>query len=292
MNNKIIVTHNGNFHADDVFSIAAIKHLFPDFKLIRTRDLTLIAEADVVIDVGGEYDPDKDRFDHHQRGGAGARDNGIPYSSFGLIWQKYGVAICQGKQAVAKAVDSGLVSTIDAIDCGHVEGVISGITLSHTIAMFNPTWQEETQVDRCFDEAVDFASRVLARFIASASSGIDAKAIVAKAIDEAADPRVIVLEQYTPWKKTVLALSEAALYVVYPSETGEWRIQTVPVELGSFENKKPLPQPWAGLSDHALQEVTGIKDAMFCHNGLFIAGAQSFEGTMSMAALALAYEVG
>jgi len=287
MNDKTIVTHNGNFHADDVFSIAALKSIFSSIKLIRTRDLELIGKADIVVDVGGEYDVDTDRFDHHQRGGAGERENGIPYSSFGLIWQKYGLEICQGNKDVAKAVDKGLVSTIDAIDCGHVEGIYEGISLSQTIGMFNPTWQEDGHVDECFDEAVDFASRILARFIASANGGISAKEIVAKAIECAEDPRVIVLEKYTPWKRTVHALSEEALYVVYPSQTGQWRIQTVPVELGSFEDRKSLPKQWAGLSDNALQKVTDIDDAMFCHNGLFIAGAESFESTMKMASIAL-----
>ncbi|PJA31547.1 MAG: metal-dependent hydrolase, partial [Zetaproteobacteria bacterium CG_4_9_14_3_um_filter_53_7] len=183
MNDKTIATHNGNFHADDVFSVAAIELRFPSFTLVRTRDAELIAKADIVIDVGLEYDPESDRFDHHQRGGAGERENGIPYSSFGLIWQKYGAAICGGDQDVANAVDAGLVSNIDAIDCGHVEGVIKGITLSQTIGMFNPTWQEESHVDACFDEAVEFASRVLTRFIAAASGGISAKAIVAQAIE-------------------------------------------------------------------------------------------------------------
>jgi len=287
MNDKTIATHNGNFHADDVFSIAAFKILCPTFKLIRTRDSELIAKADIVLDVGGEYDADRDRFDHHQRGGAGERENGIPYSSFGLVWQKYGVEICQGKSDVANAVDAGLVSTIDAIDCGHVKGVSEGISLSQAIGMFNPTWQEDSDFDACFDEAVDFASRLLIRFIAAAAGGISAKAIVAKAIENAADPRVIVLEQYTPWKRTVHALSEEALYVIYPAPTGQWRIQTVPVEPGSFENRKPLPKTWAGLSGAELQEVSGIDDAMFCHNGLFIAGAESFESTMKMAAIAV-----
>ena len=287
MNDKTIATHNGNFHADDVFSIAALKNIFPSSKLIRTRDVELIAKADIVVDVGGEYDADTDRFDHHQRGGAGERENGIPYSSFGLIWKKYGVEICQGNQDVAKAVDSGLVSAIDALDCGHVEGVYDGISLSQTISMFNPTWQEDGDFDACFDEAVNFASRILTRFIASANGGISAKAIVAKAVENAEDPRVIVLEKYTPWKRTVHALSEEALYVVYPSQTGQWRIQTVPVELGSFDDRKSLPKQWAGLSDKELKEVTGIDDAMFCHNGLFIAGAESFESTMEMAAIAL-----
>jgi uncharacterized UPF0160 family protein len=287
MTDKTIVTHNGNFHADDVFSIAALKSIFPSFKLIRTRDSELIAKADIVVDVGGEYDADTDRFDHHQRGGAGERENGIPFSSFGLIWQKYGLEICQGNQDVANAVDAGLVSAIDAIDCGHVEGIYKGISLSQTISMFNPTWQEDSHFDTCFDEAVDFASTVLTRFIASANGGISAKEVVAKAIDDAEDPRVIVLEKYTPWKRTVDALSEEALYVVYPSQTGQWRIQAVPVELGSFEDRKSLPKQWAGLSDNELQEVTDIDDAMFCHNGLFIAGAESFESTMKMASIAV-----
>ncbi len=287
MTDKIIATHNGNFHADDVFSIAALKSIFPSFKLVRTRDLELIANADIVIDVGGIYDADAGRFDHHQRGGAGERENGIPYSSFGLIWKKYGLALCKDDQSVANAVDKGLVSTIDAIDCGHVKGVSEGVSLSQTISMFNPTWQEDNDFDTCFDEAVEFASRVLTRFIASANGGISAKTIVAKAIENAADPRIIVLEKYTPWKRTVDALSEEALYMVYPSQTGQWRIQTVPVELGSFENRKSLPKEWAGLSDNELKDVTGIDDAMFCHNGLFIAGAESFESTMKMASMAL-----
>ncbi len=282
-----VVTHSGSFHADDVFSVAALKSILPDFNLIRTRDVALIEQADIVLDVGGIYAPERGRFDHHQRGGAGARDNGIPYSSFGLIWQKYGLEICDGDADVADSVDGILVSTIDAIDCGHVEGVAQGISLSQTISMFNPTWQEGGDFDAGFNEAVAFAQRVLTRFIASAKGGIDAKSTVAQAIKEADDPRVIVLTQYMPWKTTVHSLSKEALYVIYPSETGQWRMQTVPVELGSFTDRKPLPQAWAGLSDKALQEVTGINDAMFCHNGLFIAGADSFASILKMASIAL-----
>ena len=124
-------------------------------------------------------------------------------------------------------------------------------------------------------------------FIASANGGVQAKQIVAKAIENAKDPRVIVLEKFTPWKKTVHALSQDALYMIYPSQTGQWRIQTVPVEPGSFEDKKSLPASWGGLSDNELQKATGIDDAMFCHNSLFIAGAESFESVMKMASLAL-----
>ncbi|WP_417552253.1 MYG1 family protein [Marinomonas fungiae] len=284
---QVIATHNGNFHADDVFAVAALKHLFPSAELIRTRDLDVLAKADIVLDVGGVYDADKGRFDHHQRGGAGARENGIPFSSFGLMWQKYGLQICGNDQEIADAVDKNLVTTIDAIDCGHVDGPITGVSLSQTISMFNPTWEEHGDYDACFEEAVTFASRVLARFIAAARGDVNAKNIVIEAIENAADPRVIVLEQFTPWKTTVLNTSPDALFMIYPAQTGEWRIQTVPVELGSFEDRKKLPAPWAGLSGKELQDVTGLEDAMFCHNGMFIAGCKSFESTMRMAELAL-----
>ncbi|MBT8438599.1 MAG: MYG1 family protein, partial [Gammaproteobacteria bacterium] len=211
MNNITIATHNGIFHADDVFSIATLKKIFTSVNLVRTRDSEIIAEADIVVDVGGQYDADTNRFDHHQRDGAGERKNGIPYSSFGLIWKKFGLQICAGEQAVADAIDAGLVSTIDAIDCGHVEGVAEGISLSQTISMFNPSWEEGDDIDRCFDEAVVFASRILERFMASAKGSVKAKEIVAKAIETAEDPRVIVLEKFTPWKRTVHALSVDAL---------------------------------------------------------------------------------
>ncbi len=287
MSDITVVTHNGSFHADDVFSIAVLKQVLPPFKLVRTRNKALIESANIVVDVGGAYDPENGRFDHHQRGGGGERKNGIPYSSLGLIWKKYGLELCEGNQELANSIDAGLVSTIDAIDCGYVKGVTEGISLSHTISMFNPTWQEGSDFDSGFDEALEFASRLLTRFIAAASGGINAKEIVAKAIENAEDPRLIVLEKYTPWKKTVHSLSNDALYMVYPSQNDQWIIQTVPVEPGSFEDRKSLPAPWAGLSDEELQNETGIDDAVFCHNGLFIAGTKSFESTMKMAALAL-----
>lgn len=34
----------------------------------RSRDASVLAECDVIIDVGGVYEPENNRFDHHQRG--------------------------------------------------------------------------------------------------------------------------------------------------------------------------------------------------------------------------------
>lgn len=285
---KTIVTHGGKFHADDVFSVAALSHLFPDAKVIRTRDAQLIADADIVVDVGQAYDAETGRFDHHQRGGAGARDNGIPYSSFGLVWRHYGLEICQGNPALVELLDTDLVSVIDAIDCGYVTGDDDhAVSLSQTIGLFNPTWQETDDFDGCFKQAVEFATHILMRFMATAQAQLDAYQQVAHAIHHADDPRVIVLEQYLPWKQAVHDQGEQALYVVYPSPSLQWMIQAVTVTPDSFANKQSLPATWAGLSDGELQQVTGVSDAGFCHNGRFIAGAASFAGAMSLAGLAV-----
>ena len=50
-----IATHNGSFHADDVFGVAVLRLLHPGATLLRTRDAALIAAADYAVDVGGEW---------------------------------------------------------------------------------------------------------------------------------------------------------------------------------------------------------------------------------------------
>jgi uncharacterized UPF0160 family protein len=65
-----IVTHNGIFHADEVLGVISLKKKLDKYniksKLIRTRDPKVIESSDIAIDVGGIYDPDNLRFDHHQ----------------------------------------------------------------------------------------------------------------------------------------------------------------------------------------------------------------------------------
>ena len=52
---KILVAHNGSFHADDIFACATILASFPkeNIKIVRTRDEEIIKSADFVVDVGG-----------------------------------------------------------------------------------------------------------------------------------------------------------------------------------------------------------------------------------------------
>jgi len=40
---------------------------FKNAEIVRTRDQAKLDECDIVVDVGGEFNPEKNRFDHHQR---------------------------------------------------------------------------------------------------------------------------------------------------------------------------------------------------------------------------------
>ena len=70
---KTVATHSGSFHADDVFGVGILMGVFPSHTLVRTRHDALIDAADFAVDVGGIWDADTGRFDHHQRGFNGAR---------------------------------------------------------------------------------------------------------------------------------------------------------------------------------------------------------------------------
>ena len=295
----IIVTHSGSFHTDDVFAVAAITLFLKDtpYKVIRTRDMEIIENGDFVVDVGNIYNSDKDRFDHHQQeGGAGKRDNGIPYSSFGLVWKKYGEELC-GSKEVANSIERRLVFPIDASDNGMETYIKSSenltpYTIHNIIEDFYPTWKEEESgqdFDTAFVEVLKVAQKILLREIQKASDKKDGEVFVKKAYDEAEDKKIIVIDGRYPWE-TILLHCPEPLYVVSPDSQGNdcWKIKAIREDPeASFKNRKDLPKSWAGKRDEELAEVTGVNDAIFCHNKLFIAVAGSKEGAITLAKMAV-----
>ena len=251
----LIATHDGTFHADDVFAVAVLRLIEPDLEIVRTRDRELIAAADVRVDVGLRDDAASGDFDHHQRGGAGERANGIPYASFGLVWRHHGLALSGGDERVAAVLDERVVQGVDALDTGiavttSVIGDIRPMTISDLIAGMNPAWDEEVtpaEQDTRFAGAVATAEGILRRQLALANSVSRAHRLVREAMTRGDDPRVIELDRKMPWFEPVVTGAPEALYVIYPKSDGLW-LQAVPREIGSFANRKDLPASWAGLN--------------------------------------------
>ena len=81
--------------------------------------------------------------------------------------------------------------------------------------------------------------------------------------------------------------SSSIVYVIYTDQSGMWRIQCVPQDPKSFENRLSLPEAWRGVRDSALDEVTKIPGCTFVHAGGFIGGNKTREGVLAMAEAAL-----
>lgn len=289
---KILVTHNSKFHADDVFATATLKLRFGnDVTIIRSRDASTIEKADIVYDVGGIYDPEKDRFDHHQPERAGNRPNGIPYASFGLVWKKYGPDIC-GSHEVADALDAYLVQAIDAPDNGvdlfTLTRDIVPYLFSDGLYTFRPTWKEDSRrVDEGFFEAVAIAEKILARAIVQARDRIEGERAVIDAYNKAEDKRVIILDDRYPWEVVALTFPET-LFVIAPRiNDGQWNAEGVYVKKGSMERRIYFPEAWAGKYQQELADVTGIQGSVFCHLGRFMVTAKTKEDVLALVKMTL-----
>jgi uncharacterized UPF0160 family protein len=290
----LIATHNGSFHADEVFAIAALGLLGDPVEVVRTRDPDAVAQADIRVDVGFRYDAATGDFDHHQRDFDAARPGGVRYASFGLVWREFGARVCDGDQEVADAVDGTLVQPVDANDTGQqlTQALIEGprpLTINGIIGGFNARWDESLTVEQereRFDAAVALARGILQREVASAASGRRAARVVREAIAAAEDPRVVELPVNGPWKQVLVPEAPNALFVIYPKRHG-FGLNAVPRKLGSFENRRDLPAEWGGLEGADLVAVTGVEGARFCHAKRFLVVAESHADIMRLAELAL-----
>lgn len=297
MNQVKIVTHNGNFHVDDVFAVASLCLLHNDnVEITRSRDEHIIVSADIVVDAGMVYDPDKNRFDHHQKGGAGQRDNGVFYSSFGLVWKKFGNEIC-GDERIASDIDKRLVMSIDAYDNGIevTERVREDYPFRYSIfdiiKAFRPTWEESTEADftDAFMQTVVFAKQVIKKEIKKLEATFKAEAYVESLYETAEDKKIIIIDPYAPWEDVIAKKSEP-LFVIYPSlaTKGGWCGEVVRDDPAVFtSNRISFPQSWAGKENEDFVETAGVKDAVFAHRRGFLVVARSKEAVLELVTKAL-----
>lgn len=288
---KQIVTHSGIFHPDDIFAVATLLLIFPDAIVTRSRDKDVVEGADIAVDIGGVYDAELLRFDHHQIGGAGMRGNGIPYASFGLVWKQYGERLAGSEEAAV--IEDKLIMPIDAQDNGVAisRPVFEDITDYNIGDFFYSYLDHSTSSDESLQDTfmilVNIAKELLLREVERAREKVTSMKEVKNILDATSDKRIIVLDKELSWKRILIPVPEV-LFVVGPRKEGNWGVRAVPKSLNSFELKKPLPESWAGKSDGDLQEVTGVTDAIFCHRDRFLVGAKTKESAIALAKLALA----
>ncbi|CAN7685559.1 MYG1 family protein [Pararhizobium sp. LjRoot238] len=296
-----VVTHSGGFHADELLSSVILNRLFPQARLVRSRAPEWITPGvgRIIYDVGGMYDATAQIFDHHQRG-APLRDDGQPYSSFGLIWKHYGRDYLAAFglpeahiETVHASFDASFVLPVDLMDNGalspSVAGPLAGLTLPALLETLKPVFDENDPEaeNRGFENALAIARSFVEARIAQSAAKLRAEGLVHQAIQDTGQGHILELPMGMPFRPAIVkAGADHLLFVVHPREK-DWCLTTIRRADEGFEVRADLPAAWAGLTNGDLEAACGIDGASFCHNGRFIAAAKTREAALAMAELAV-----
>ncbi|XP_009764346.1 uncharacterized protein [Nicotiana sylvestris] len=321
---KRVGTHNGSFHCDEALGCFMIRltNKFYNAQIVRTRDTQVLETLDAVLDVGGVYDPSRDRYDHHQKGFQEVFGHGFTtkLSSAGLVYKHFGKEIIAKELQVDEehpdvhrlflAIYKSFMEAIDAVDNGinqydtdQSPRYVNNTHLSSRVGRLNLDWIEPDQSsekeNEAFERAMDLAgSEFLDRVRFHVRSWLPARSIIMEclAARHKIDPsgEIVVFTTFCPWKLHLFELEEEMKidlpikYALYQDDRSKsWRVQAVGVAPDRFESRKALPAQWRGLRDDELSKETGIPGCVFIHMSGFIGGNQSYEGALAMAKAAL-----
>ena len=299
---SFLVTHSGGFHADELLSTVILTRLYPEARVVRSRDAewTTPAPDRLIYDVGRDYDPARGLFDHHQKD-APLRPDGQPFSSFGLIWRQFGQDYLRALSlpeadisVIQDSFDAGFVLPVDLLDNGALNPGSAGAQIELTLpvlleALRPPFDDRSTEADdRAFHKALAIARPLVEAALAQRAAKCRAESIVQAAIAKAGPDRVLELPMGMPYRAAIAAAgADHLLFVIHPREK-DWALNGIRISEESFAQRADLPAAWAGLSDAALEQASGVKGAVFCHNARFIAVAKTREAIVRLADLAVA----
>lgn len=263
-------THNGKFHADDVFSSALLRIINPDINILRVGSIDENSQG-IVFDIG------KGEFDHHQKDSR-IRENGVPYAAFGLLWEGVGADIL-GEESAQK-FDEKFIQPLDESDNTGIRNSIADL-----IGDFNPSWESDSNGDKEFFEAVEFAKKILQNRIGNILAANRAYEVLDKKLDECENGDILILEHSLPWRKKLIPTD--IKYVVHPSNRGGYCAIAVPSEEGSMELKCPFCEEWRGKDIEELRKISGIETLNFCHKSGFMIAADKKEDVIRACEISL-----
>ncbi len=265
---KSFGTHDGSFHADEVTACALLLYydlIDPQF-INRTRKQEILDTCEYVCDVGGIYDPESKRFDHHQVDYKGS----LSSAGMILLYLKENGYI---EHKLYKYMNYALVRGIDAIDNGLEKPKAGHCSFSGVIANFVPVAYDSPRelMDKAFFDAMHFVHSHLERLIDRFQYIRSCRDEVKKAMQNGRD--VLLFEKSMPWMDSFFELGgeeHPAFFVIMPSGD-HWKLRGIPPTFDDKMNVRlHLPKKWGGLLEEDLREASGIEGAIFCHKGRFI----------------------
>jgi uncharacterized UPF0160 family protein len=217
-----------------------------------------------------------------------------------LVWAHYGRTYLAalgvpGKdlEAIYAEFDTSFVLPIDLLDNGALEpsvaGPMSALTLPALLESLKPVFDDPSPRadDDAFLAALPLARHFVECRIRSHAAEIRAQGIVTEAIAKAGQSAVLELPMGMPYRAALdAAQADHILFVVHPRGE-DWALGGIKLSQDSFAQRADLPAAWAGLTDKALEEASGVKGAKFCHNARFIAVAGTRDAILEMAEIAV-----
>ena len=281
INEANCVTHSGTMHADEVFATAFLDLYLEDIKVFRTNKVDDYNGDALIYDIG------RGKYDHHQLD-AVKRDNGITYSSLGLLWKEFGRDFLKkynfsNIEEVWNGIDKDLIEGIDADDNGFfpkIECNYKARTLPSIIKIFNPSYDSGENESEQFLKAVKLAKMIFEEEVVYINGKVISDKKVSEIIDNSdVSKGYLYLDEYFPYEDAILnhPQGDKILFVAFPSNRGGYAIKTVSKSADDKTARKLFPIEWAGLQDAELENVSGIVGLRFCHTGRFIVNCSSEE---------------
>jgi uncharacterized UPF0160 family protein len=273
------LTHPGTFHADEVFASAILRIVDPGFPIER-KIAGEEPPTTLVFDQSRPSENKQGRFDHHDKN-APKRNDGTPYSSFGLVFDELADRLFDDDRD-AFGFEKQIVIPIDLQDNGLEWNILS--------QLISDIQTESGSTDEAFWKAEVFAEGIVRRRIGAMNKSRRSYNYVLNKLYEQSFPEILVLEQWEPGWQKAFDEYDTSLICGFPSARAGWAAQAARVSSRTQSRRISFPAEWRALSDEALQKASGVSDATFCHKDAFLATARTKEGAIQLARLAIEHK--
>jgi len=199
----------------------------------------------------------------------------------------------------------GLDADDNGIEIADVVRYKQGTSLPVRVGRLNQRWNDDTTTGNGTSEDERFAQAsglCGTEFSEALEYIVNCQLPARKVVEEALQTRTQVhssgeVIRFTnggcPWKthlyelersdKEINTVAQQIKFVLYEDNSKMWRVQAVTVEGTAFTNRVGLLEPWRGIRDEELCQISGIDGCKFVHASGFIGGNATYEGALAMA---------